>query len=142
MRSSGPKIILRYAQYMSCTGRPSDRGNKISQNFLRMAGLIVLPLISLLTVGVIILTQNIARSPLSYLMLLRTKDIIMAIDLLICTALATAIYYVLVARDPQPQSSIDGSVEPPMIPSWVPWAGSLFHYFTHQLTFFKRYRYK
>ena len=52
------------------------------------------------------------------------------------------VYYAVATRDPQPQPLIDGSVEPPMIPSWIPWVGSGFDYFVHPLTFFVKYRCK
>lgn len=139
---------------MYCKGRPSNTGpperhciyNKSSLKFLplfSMAGLIVLLPMSLLAVGAITLTpsQNIVHPPLSYLILPYTKDT-SVIRLLICIALVTALYYALVTKDPQPLPLIDGSVEPPMIPSWVPWVGSGFDYFAHPLTFFKKYRCK
>ncbi len=137
---------------MYCTRRPSNRGplertcinNKLSQTclpLLSMAGLIFrLPDPKLLAADAISLTQNTLHSLLSYRILLRTKDTAV-IPLLIYIALVTAVCYALVAREHQPQPLTDGSVEPPMIPSWIPWVGSGFDYFTHPLTFFKKYRF-
>ena len=68
---------------------------------------------------------------------LHTEDAIV-IYLVICI---TTVYYAFITSFRQPQSLIDGLVEPPMIPSWVPWVGSGFDYFAHPLTFFKKHRY-
>lgn len=128
---------------LACTARedPSIR-TQSSQKApsLSMAGFIVLLPISLLASGAIILTLtlNIVHSPPSYLIRLHTEDTIV-IYLVICI---TTVYYALITSFRQPQSLIDGLVEPPMIPSWVPWVGSGFDYFAHPLTFFKKYRYK
>jgi len=106
-----------------------------------MAELTTLLIVSLLAMGAIILTQDIARSPLSYFMLLHSKNTIV-IDLFVCIALVMVIYYALVIRDSQPRSSTDGSVEPRMIRSWVPWVGSGLDYLVHPDTFFRKYRCK
>ena len=108
----------------------------IPEGFLSMAGLIVLLPISLLASGAIVLTltPNIVHLPL---IRLHTEDAIV-IYLVICI---TTVYYAFITSFRQPQSLIDGLVEPPMIPSWVPWVGSGFDYFAHPLTFFKKHRY-
>ena len=107
---------------------------------LSIAGLIVLSPMSLLASGAITLTLilNIVHSPSSYLIRLHIEDTIV-IYLVICI---TIVYYALITSFRQPQSLINGLVEPHMIPSWVPWVGSGFDYFAHPLTFFKKYRYK
>lgn len=105
-----------------------------------MAGLTILSSIPLLASGTTILTLTLSNFhwPPSYLNHLRTEDTIV-IYLIICI---TTVYYALITSFRQPRSLIDGSVEPPMITSWVPWVGSGFDYFAHPLTFFKKYRYK
>jgi len=59
---------------------------------------IILLFVSLLTIGAIVLTQDNAHSPLSYLILLPSENA-MVIDLLMCIALVTVIYYALATRN-------------------------------------------
>jgi len=74
----------------------------LSQNFLQMVELIVLLPVSL---GAIILTQDIARSPLSYLIFLHPEDT-MVINLPVCKTLITVIDHTLVTRS-SPAATLD-----------------------------------
>lgn len=136
---------------MYYTRRPSNRGSLASHRMNNKSSQILRPPFSMagfiniransksLVLDGITLTQNIVHF-LGYLTLLPTKQSTITQCLLICVAPVTAAYYALVIRVLQPKNLKDGSVEPPMISSWIPWVGSAFDYFAHPLTFFKRYR--